>query len=169
MIGVYIMSKLDSILASIYATYVPTDEPDFHWVQPAYQTLQRDRFVLDYLVRAAFVHVISDLNIDVSLRVLVAFKSSKIEVSLSCIRPWAMLWRVDETCVDRMIIEESETSMTQDERDLINQMKMYGFQLVTREELGVPVKLILHDTPPDEVTVYHALFSDLGIVPPFLR
>lgn len=166
--GVYFMSKLDSILASIYAAYVPPEEPDFHWVEPAYQTLLHDRFVLDCLIRSASVQVISDLNIDVSLRIEVALKSSKIEVALSCIRPWAMLWRVEETRVGRMIIEESDTSMSQDERDLVLYMKRYGFQLVTREELATPVAVQLFDTPLEETRVYHALFSDCGTTLPFL-
>ena len=163
------MSNIDAILESIRGVYQPPDEPDHHWLVPAYEALRTDRFVLDFLIRTAPIKVVSDLNVDVSLRIEVHLVKASIEVALSCIRPWAMVWRLGETRPARMIVEDGANDMTDEERGLLTQLKAHGFVVLTRDELGVPVHVKLFDTSPEETKVYHALFSDLGTTPPFLQ
>jgi hypothetical protein len=124
---------------------------------------------LDWLIRTAFVKVVSDLNVDVSLRIEVQLEKSNVELALSCVRPWAMLLRTDESCTSRMIVEDGASDVTDEERELLVRLKAFGFELVTRAELIVPVRVRLFDTAPEETRVYHALFSDCGTTPHFLR
>jgi hypothetical protein len=84
-------------------------------------------------------------------------------LNLSLVGPYAVLARSSQAWDE--ILTPATADLSAEERTLVDELIDAGFRLLDRAELERPVPLKLFTVDPDEVRVYHALFTDTSILP----
>ncbi|AOS64752.1 hypothetical protein [Actinoalloteichus hymeniacidonis] len=105
----------------------------------------------------------TDSNHMVCLGYLLAHGGQEWALELSLIAPFAIFARTSD--VWERLLHPSTTDLDTTEQQVIALLTSHGFSLPHRETLEQPLAMSLDYTDPENVRVYHALFSDEDFLP----
>ena len=155
---------LSSIQHDILAAYGDLESPSFCFAQE-----RREQQWHAPIVRAIFERFdgedVTTLDDEVCLSVLVrprGAKDNRWSVRLSLVGPYALVTRITGRA-DRWLVSKDDAD--HDELELMRLVKEGGLRIVASSVLRQPIALRTPSLPPDQVTVYNALFTDFSLFP----
>lgn len=155
---------LSCIQRDILAAYGDLQSPSFSFAQE-----RRGQHWHASIVRAVLEHFdgegVTTLDDEVCLSLLVrphGTKQSCWLVRLSLVGPYALVTRVTGHAEDWLV---SEDDADDHERELILLVKEGGLRLIAASILCQSIRLRTPSLPPDQVTIYNALFTDFAPFP----
>ncbi|MBC6456418.1 hypothetical protein [Actinomadura sp. HBU206391] len=151
---------MDEILRRIEQTYGSLSDPKFFFVRRALEERPYDALV-ESIAKNFKVTEDTDENDDLAFNYLVSSDNRTWAMSISMVGPYALLARVGQAWDE--ILTPSTDDLSDHERWLLSRLTDSGLRPLGREELETPVALKL--TGPDDVRVYHALFTDTDGLP----
>jgi hypothetical protein len=111
---------------------------------------------------------VTDLNYDVSFGYELRAKEDTRKawtLRLSMVGPYSVLIRHSPPHPSAAIVNGPADATSADEQLIVRQSQSFGFDVLSRELLNIPVSLRLFATAPERVRVYQALFSDDDFLP----
>jgi hypothetical protein len=150
---------MDEVVRHIEQTYGSLSDPKFFFTQKALAERPYDDLVES--ISGFKITDDTDEDDDLAFNYLLTREGHKWAMSISMVGPYALLARVSQAWDE--ILTESTADLSSDERSLISKLTGAGLRLLSREELERPVALNL--TGPDDVRIYHALFTDTDGLP----
>jgi len=151
---------MDEILERIEQTFGSLSDPKFFFVRRALEERPYDDLI-ESIANDFKVVEDTDEDDDLAFNFLLSRENRKWAMSISMVGPYALLARVSQAWDE--ILTQSTENLSDHERWLVSKITDFGLQLLRQEELERPVALKL--TGPDDVRVYHALFTDTSGLP----
>ena len=156
-------ATMQAIMAALRACYGSLDEPNFHKIS---ETLKNNpyRSLVEQL-RASKVQITdtTDLNNDVSIRLVLDRSGDQVGLALSGVGPYAAILCQDAT--ERYSwITKPQNAPTPLAVLVAQVVQGAGFKLLDRSLVGRTVKMNWYDGS-EKATLYQALFSDSDVIP----
>ena len=151
---------MDDIIRQIEHTYGSLSEPKFFFVGKALEERPYDGLIQS-IARDFTVVEDTDEDDDLAFNYLLSRGGRRWAMSISMVGPYALLARVSQAWDD--ILTPGTVDLSADERQVIDRLTDAGLRLLSQDELERPVALDL--TGPDDVRIYHALFTDTDGLP----
>lgn len=151
---------MDDIVRQIERTYGSLGDPDFSFVGAALEERPYDALVEAATAGFAATED-TDEDDDVAFNYLLGRDGDRWALSISMVGPYALFARISQAWDE--ILTPATTDLAPHEHRVIDVLTGAGLRLLGREELERPVALAL--TGPDDVRIYHALFSDTDGLP----
>jgi len=151
-----------SILSSMQQRYGSLENPRFDFVETAI-----DDRPYDALVRELDTHFSveedTDPNDDVSFGFLLRRDTRRWVLRLSMVGPYAALTRLRGHRV--FLVDPDRTDLSDVEQEILGIVQAHGLTPIDQATLTVRVPLRLHNTDPENVRLYQALFTDTDWLP----
>jgi len=114
------------------------------------------------------------LNIHVCLQLHIIGEAHDWILRISFVGPYACLLRVNPAVLQNplkhhKIITSKDVGKNQawEEKFILDSLHAHNITLLDKAIMEMPISLKLHDTDPEYVRMYHALFEDTEILPPW--
>jgi len=161
------MLNANEIKHLIEKKYGSLQSPDFSFVKNSYKELKSSDLVWE-LAKRFYIKDSTDLNDHVSLQLDLHTESGNWLICFSFLGCFCVLFRLDDMGMYEKVITKNEISLLKEEKEIIALCLRYKYELMQKELLGEPVRIQLFNTDIEETNIYHAMFSDDGIVPEIL-
>jgi len=150
-----------TLLSLIEARYGSLEHPSFSFVTHVVEE-NPYRIFVKQLREMGDVEDVTDLNDDVSFAYTVRDKESEWYLMLSMLGPYAVLLRPDGKVYR---VSEKRAGVSGLEERVHNLLAGHGLHVLGRPLLETPVALQLHNTGPERVRLFQALFTDTDFLP----
>jgi len=165
-----LLSKLN---VDILKQYQSLDNPDFRFAKREYRRFKYYR-IIQQLMNRHYIKDETDLNIHVCMQINILGTTNNWILRISFVGPYACLLRINQGVLKNFInrhkiITSADVGIgyDSDEKYLVDCVHEFNITLLNRKILETPIPLILHDTDREYVKIYHALFEDTEILPPW--
>lgn len=154
------MNIYEDILNHIVSAYGSLREPKFFFKERVVKLNPYSEFKRSL---SGIYHVDEDVDLDDEQCFLysVSNGSEQWTIELSMVGPYALMFRWNRK---RELITRESKSVSQDERNMLGLLNNFSIVLLDENMLGKGVPLNLN-METKEVTIYNALFSELGTLP----
>ena len=153
---------MDDIIAAMTATYGSLSEPDFGVVSQRLRQ-QPYRDLVAALDSRFEVQDDTDSNDDHGLGLVLDRGGRSWALLLSVVGTYAAFGRIGQAW--DAVLTDTSPNLHADERWVLHELRQAGVRALSQAELEEHVDLMLFNTQPGDVRVYHALFSDIPGLP----
>ena len=151
-----------SLLSAIERKYKSLKKPDFSFVDKSLKSKPYSS-IISALENDFDIEYITELNYDVSFSYVLSKSEKKWALELSMIGPYAVLTRINEYNNTVSLINPNLCYPC--EKDICSTAINGGVEFLEKCELEQHIEMPLFNTYPENVCIYHVLFSDTDFLP----
>ncbi len=161
MIDSFTRENLETILLEAYGSF---EMPNFSFVERRAKRKPYEK-LLQTLSKMFDVTDQTDFNYAVCLSLLISLDEKSWVLDLSLVGPFAVFLRVEDRKGAHACKLLNEENFTAEESKLSVEIEKAGLLLMKKTDLEMPVAMPMSLAVPEDVAVYHALFSDVYALP----
>ncbi len=155
--------RKESVFDVVLNVYGSLENPSFAFKVRALASRPYDQIVMRVL-KGVWMQEVTDTNYDVAFEYLLRDEQQQWRLELSMVSAYAVLLRtgLDNTS---KVVEPVGMQTTMLEQWLFDVLRQDDIEILSADVLSKPVPIRLTNVSPEHAQLYHALFSDVPIIP----